>query len=484
MSLDVLIIDDELSVGNLISSVLKDNDFSSRIALNSDEAFKEISEKIPNVIVLDVWLQGSIIDGLGILEIVKKKYPMLPIIAISTPNTIGIAMNAIKLGAYDYLEKPFNNEKLVILIKRACEATNLIKENLDLRSKVVSKNDFVGESIITKKFKNELSRIASSSARVMIHGGVGSGKELSAFLLHQKSKRANAPFVVFKYVNFSENDIMMYLFGEEDTSHHKDLRDENNSSKSLSNARESYLESAHMGTLYIDEVPSLPARVQDRLLRFIQDPFVIKQGQKLYLNVRLVTSTTKNAEEDKILNNHLKQDLLSRLQVAELKIPFLTERKEDIPLLVSFFIKQLVKFSGLKERTFSQEAIVALQAYHWPGNVRQLRNVVEWTLIMSPCSSKSFDSKIDISMLPKEILKEVNIIEKSEHVDIMSMPLRKAREIFERKYLSAQMYRFNNNISKTSHFVGMERSALHRKLKMLSIHSNNRSLVKDRARAL
>ncbi len=471
MALDVLVIDDEADIRELISDILKDEGFISRTAANSNQAFKVISDKTPNAIILDIWLQGSELDGLGILEIVKKQYPLMPIIVISGHGTIETAVSAIKMGAYDYLEKPFTHDKLMIVLKRACEAAKLRRENIDLRSKVIDKTEFVGNASITMRLKVEIEKVAPTSGRVMIHGAVGSGKELTARLIHKRSTRANGPFIVFSPTSMSLEKIQQDLFGECEKVIKGNVFDK----------RLSVLEAANNGTLYIDEVGDLPTLAQTKLLRFLKDQTLPKGKDKtINLDVRIVTSTTKDLETE-IAAGKFRQDLFYRLNVVPLHVPILADRKEDIALLVKYFVKQLAKFSGLKEREFSEEAIAALQAYNWPGNVRQLRNVIEWTLIMNPPNSVNSE-KIKSDMLPQDVINNsVSISKPDTNIDMMSMPLREAREVFERQYLSAQMNRFNNNISKTSTFVGMERSALHRKLKMLSIHAtSNKSQDKEK----
>lgn len=463
MALDILIVDDEADIRDIISDILKDEGFTSRSACNSTQAFKAISEKTPSAIILDIWLQGSDLDGLGILEIVKKQYPLMPVIVISGHGTIETAVNAIKMGAYDYLEKPFTHDKLMVVLKRACEAAKLKRENIDLKSKVIDKTEFVGNAAITAKLRSEIEKVAPTSGRVMIHGAVGSGKELAARLIHKKSKRANGPFIVFSPTSMNLNKIQYELFGESE-------RQEAN--PNLFDKRASVLEAANNGTLYIDEIGDLPMIAQNKLLKFLKDQTLSRGSKSIKLDVRLITSTTKDLQVE-ISQGKFRQDLYYRLNVVPILVPVLAERKEDIPLLVKYFVKQLSKFSGLKEQEFSDEAIAALQAYNWPGNIRQLRNVIEWTLIMNP-PSPGMVEKIKSDRLPQEVINNsVNISKPDTNLDMMSMPLRDAREVFERQYLTAQMNRFNNNISKTSTFVGMERSALHRKLKTLNIHAAN-----------
>lgn len=457
---DILVVDDEQDIRDLICDILKDEGFSSRTAANSAQVFKLIAEKVPSAIILDIWLQDSDLDGLGILELVKKQHPMTPVVVISGHGTIETAVSAIKMGAYDYLEKPFTHDKLMIILKRACESAKLKKENLELKSKVIDKTEFIGSAGLIVKLKSEIDKVAPTSGRVMIHGAIGSGKELTARLIHKKSRRANGPFVVFNTTTVHPTKIQQELFGEDDKQEKNILFDK----------RISVLEAANNGTLYIDDVGEMPTSVQNRLLKFLKDQTIVKATKTIKLDVRIITSTIKDLQVE-TAQGKFRQDLYYRLNVVPLVVPLLSERKEDIPLLVKYFIKQLSKFSGLKEREFSDEAIAALQAYNWPGNVRQLRNVVEWTLIMNPPLANSVD-KIKSDMLPQDVINNsVNISKPDTNLDMMSMPLREAREVFERQYLTAQMNRFNSNISKTSTFVGMERSALHRKLKTLNIHA-------------
>ncbi|MDX1917232.1 MAG: sigma-54 dependent transcriptional regulator [Rickettsiaceae bacterium] len=463
MALDVLVVEDETDIRDLICLILKEEGFSPRGAANSQQVFNLISEKVPNAIVLDIWLQGSDLDGLGILELIKKRYPLMPVIIISGHGNIETAVSAIKMGAYDYIEKPFTHEKLMIVLKRACEAAKLKRENIDLKAKVIDRTEMVGHSPAVCKLRSEIERAAASSGRVLITGSVGTGKELSARLLHKKSKRAHSPFIVFSPTGMSSEKIMQELFGDP----------EKNDIYQSFTKRNSVLESANSGTLFIDEVTDLPLAVQTRFLKFLQDQIHEKPytNKKVNLDIRIIVATSKDIEE-LIRQEKFREDLYHRLKVMRIKVPKLSERKEDVQVIVEYFIKQLVKFSGLKEREFSEEALAALQAYNWPGNIRQLRNVVEWTLIMNPYSDTP-NSPIKADMLPPEVMNNcISLINKPEsNLDMMSMPLREAREVFERQYLTAQMSRFNNNISKTSTFVGMERSALHRKLKLLNIHS-------------
>jgi two-component system nitrogen regulation response regulator NtrX len=469
MTLDVLIVDDEKDICELISEILKEEGFSPRVAHNSNEAFEKINQKVPGAIILDIWLQGSDMDGLGILEVVKKRYSLMPIIVISGHGTIQTAVTAIKLGAYDYIEKPFTHDKLVILLKRACEAARLKRENIDLKAKVVDRTEIVGTSSCVNKLKNQIEKIAPTAGRVLIAGNVGVGKELFARVIHKKSRNANGPFITFSPTGMAFEKVQQELFGD----------NEKHDLNGTFTKRLSIIEAANNGTLYIDEVADLPTAVQTKLLKILQDQAFEKNNKLVKLDVRIIAATAKNLQTE-VVNGKFREDLYYRLNVIPINIPDLSDRKEDIPILVTHFIQQLVKSSGLKPREFSSEAIATLQAYNWPGNIRELRNVVEWTMIMNPLVNEA-DKIIKPDMLPQNITSySSGLISNAENlIDIMSLPLREAREIFEKQYLTAQMSRFNNNISKTSAFVGMERSALHRKLKLLNIHNNSRFKLDD-----
>lgn len=460
--MDVLIIDDEADIRELISDILKDGGFATRLAASSAQAFSAIDDKVPSAIILDIWLQDSDLDGLGILEIVKKQYPLMPIVVISGHGTIETAVRAIKMGAYDYLEKPFTHDKLLIVLKRAYESARLRRENLELKSKVIDKTEFIGSSPVTLRLKADIEKVAPTSGRVMIQGAVGTGKELVARLIHKKSKRASGPFIVFSPSDMTATRIQHELF--------RDAEEYENNSAISFDKRLSVLEEANNGTLYIDDVDALPLIVQNKLLKFLKDQILLRNGKQIPLDVRIITSTVKDLQSN-IDVGVFRQDLYYRLNVVPIMIPTLTERKEDIPMLVKYFVNQLVRFSGLRNRDFSDEAIAALHSYNWPGNIRQLRNAVESTLIMNQPSGSVHD-KIKPDMLPSYIVSNNNSNSSkssSYNLDLISMSLREAREVFERQYLTAQMNRFNGNISKTSVFVGMERSALHRKLKALNI---------------
>jgi two-component system nitrogen regulation response regulator NtrX len=464
MPYDVLVIDDEADIRDLICDVLKDEHYTTRQVANSIDAFAAINERVPTVVVLDIWLQGSELDGLGILEMLKRKYPYLQIIMISGHGTIETAVNAIKIGAYDYIEKPFTEDKLLVTVKRACEMAKLVKENAELKLKVRETSELIGTTHQILQLKSAIDKVAPTSSRVLISGPSGSGKELVARMIHAKSRRINEPFVIFNAGGMSQEKAQLELFGDEEKISFDDKP-----------RRIGALELANYGTLFIKEVGDLPIPVQNKILRFLQDQTFERPGSNrlIKLDVRVISSTSLDLQEE-VRAGRFRQELFYRLNVVPIKVLPLAERKDDLPLLCDYFLRYLHEAVGLPSRKLGEDAIAAMQAYNWPGNVRQLRNIIEWLLIMTQGGE---DDPIKADMLPPDILSNGITIAKPDinNKDMMSMPLREAREIFERQYLSAQMNRFNGNISRTSAFIGMERSALHRKLKSLNIHASNLS---------
>lgn len=468
MAHDILIIDDEADICNLISDALEDEEFNTRTALSDLKALSMLDDKVPTVIILDIWLQGSELDGLGVLEIIKRKYPYLPVIIISGHGNIETAVNAIKMGAYDYIEKPFTVDKLIVTVKRACEAAKLQKENAALRFYASEAQKFIGNSPLMSALKQSILKIAPTSSRILITGPHGSGKKLVAKLLHEKSKRKGQPFVVFSSIGMTEEKAMLELFGEES----KDV---------FSQPRKvGVLELAHMGTLFIDEVTDLPLPVQSRILNFLQNNTIVRgEGKNIVkLDVRIISSTSKDLKKEISLGN-FREDLYYRLNVIQVAVPALTERKDDIPVLSEYFLHYFYQYSGFPLRKLATETILALQNYSWPGNVRQLRNVIEWLLIMS---DSTIEKPIGADTLPPEITNNNNTSSQvstnseipasnNNIMQVIDLSLRDARESFEKQYLLAQLNRFDSNITKMASFVGMERSALHRKLKSLGINT-------------
>ena len=456
---DILVVDDEKDIRALICEALNDNAYSTREASNSDQILKKIEEKVPDLIILDIWLQGSELDGLGILEYVQKRYPYLPVIMISGHGTIETAVKAIKIGAYDYLEKPFNEDKLLVLVKRACESSRLRRENLELKSKVGEVKEMIGESPKIKQLKTLVDKVASSQSRIFIKGAPGTGKKLLAELIYKKSKRSEEPFIVFDATCTNENEAMIELFGS--------------SENDFGAPRKiGLLELANNGTMFIKEVSDLPLTVQKKLLYFLQDQ-VLPRGDSNATNkldIRFIVSTSKDIQLC-IEQEKFREDLYYRLNVVELIAPPLSERKEDIPLLVDYYFAYLNKIMGLGYKKLSKEAAILLQSYNWQGNVRQLRNAVEWMLIMAPKN----EDIVKTNMLPPDIKTKNNDNGTSHKLEedpkMAAMTLREARELFESQYLKLQLDRFNNNITQMANYIGMERSALHRKLKSLQIYN-------------
>ena len=455
MTADILIVDDEADIRDLISDILKDAKYSARTAHNSDAALKAIAERVPSVLILDIWLQGSELDGLGILELVKKKYPHMPVIMISGHGNIETAVSAIKTGAYDFIEKPFKEDRLLILLTRALEHARLRSENIELKTRGKLETTLNGNSQAIAQIRQALEKIAPTSSRVLITGAPGTGKEMLARLIHSRSLRANANFVVMNVTGLSPDRVEMELFGVEE------------SNPGGGAEKLGFFERAHNGTLFIDEVADMPLEVQSKVLRALQENgFTRVRGQRrVEVDVRVIAGSNRDLEAE-IAAGRFREDLYYRLNVVPLRMPALKDRREDIPELCRYFLRRASEMAGMQVRELSPEATVMLQSYHWPGNVRQLRNMMEWLLIMTSDSREP----ISADELPPEILSSNPVLARPEtNADIMSMALRDARELFEKQYLAAQIDRFGGNISKTSSFVGMERSALHRKLKMLGI---------------
>lgn len=456
MAADILIVDDEADIRDLISDILKDEGHTTRVAGSSDEALAAVAERVPSVLILDIWLQGSELDGLGVLELVKKKYADLPVIMISGHGNIETAVNAIRIGAYDFIEKPFKEDRLLLVVQRALENRQLKQENEELRLRSATEWELVGASSSLNTIRATIDKVAPTNSRVLISGAAGTGKEVVARMIHAKSRRNKGPFVVLNAANMSPEWIDAELFGQE-------ARNPNGGAEKVGT-----FERAHRGTLFIDEVADMPLETQAKILRALQENSFerLHGSRRVEVDVRVIVASNRDLQEE-IRAGRFREDLYYRLNVVPLRMPSLKEHRDDIPELAQYFLKRASTSAGLPVRKLSDDALAALQSYDWPGNVRQLRNVMEWLLIMAPGQAKE---PIKADMLPTDLFDgSMAAFQVDLKQDIMSLPLRDARELFERQYLLSQINRFGGNISKTSSFVCMERSALHRKLKTLGI---------------
>ena len=460
MASDILIVDDEADIRELISGILEDEGHKTRLAGNSDEALAAIQERRPSLVVLDIWLQGSQLDGLEILSRIKDQHPDLAVVIISGHGNIETAVTAIKRGAYDYIEKPFKADRLVLVIARALEAAKLKRENRELRERSVISSELIGKSTVINQLRQAVGRVAPTNSRIMITGPSGAGKELAARETHAHSLRANGPFVAVNAAAMAPDRVEVEFFGTE--------------ANGAAARKVGALEEAHGGTLYIDEVADMPLETQGKLLRvLVEQKFQrVGGGPKVHVDVRIISSTCRDLPRE-MNAGRFREDLYHRLNVVPLAVPGLAERRDDIPLLVEHFIKQVSAATGLPQRRIGDDAMAVLQSQDWPGNVRQLRNVVERLMIMTGGDAETI---ITADMLPDDVVSGAPLSPNGaggEH--LMSLPLRDAREIFEREYLMAQINRFGGNISRTAEFVGMERSALHRKLRALGVTTSERA---------
>ncbi|MEM6650705.1 MAG: sigma-54 dependent transcriptional regulator [Pseudomonadota bacterium] len=453
MSIDILVVDDEQDIRELIAGILEDEGYAPRMASDSDTALEAVRDRLPALAILDIWLQGSKLDGLAILEELKKLHPDLPVVVISGHGNIETALAAIRKGAYDFIEKPFNADKLILTVYRALETASLRRENLDLREKTTDIS-LIGESQAMVQLRSMVDRIADARSRVLIEGPVGSGKEVVARSIHKNSTRSNRPFVVASAASIEPGRMEEALFG---------IEGEDGRARAIG-----LLEQAHGGTLLFDEIGDMPLETQGKILRVLVDQRFTRVGgvSPVAVDVRIVSTTSQNlliaAEE-----GTFRKDLYHRLAVVQLETPSLETRREDIPALATHFLDALADASGFKRRKLTSEAEATLQNYGWPGNVRQLRNVLERTLLIT---GRDYSQDIAVDQLPEEVVRSGPHLPVGDSIEqIITLPLREAREQFEREYLMAQIARFAGNISRTAAFIGMERSALHRKLKALGM---------------
>lgn len=455
---DILIVDDEADIRLLIEGILNDEGFKARQAASAEEALAAIAARRPSLVVLDIWLQNGRMDGIQVLDQIMRDHPDLPVIMISGHGNIETAVAAIKKGAYDFIEKPFKADRLILLVHRALEATRLKRENSELRFRAHTEKDLIGKSLAITQLRQVIDRVAPTSSRVLITGQAGAGKEVVARMIHARSKRANAPFVVINCATMRPEQLEVEIFGVEPNA--------NGGIRKIGT-----FEQAHGGTLFLDEIADMPLETQGKIVRALHEQVFCRVGgtTKVEVDVRVIAASNRDLQAE-MQAGRLRQDLYYRLSVVPVKVPSLAERRDDIPMLAKHFMQRATEVSGLPQRELSEEAVAALQAYNWPGNVRQLRNAMEWLLIMAGDSNQP----IRASALPPDITSETpNVLRWERGGEIMALPLRDAREMFEREYLLAQVTRFGGNISRTASFIGMERSALHRKLKLLGVHGNN-----------
>lgn len=453
---DILIVDDERDIRELISDILKDEGFTTRLAGNSDECMKEVAAEAPSLMILDIWLKDSQMDGIDILKTIKRDTPEIPVVIISGHGNIEIAVAAIKQGAYDFIEKPFNIDQLMVVITRAMETSRLRRENNALKRRETAAVDMVGSSSAFKMLKSQLEKVTKSNGRVMLTGQGGAGKEVAARYIHAQSGRANGPFVVVNSASIEPERMEEVLFGRETVER---------------GIEPGLLEQANNGILFFDEVADMPIGTQSKILRVLVDQQFTRVGggENIRVDIRFISSTNKMLQ-DEIEAGNFREELYHRLNVVPIEVPSLQDRLEDIPELAQAFIRHFNETQGLPARALSADAIALLQTMHWPGNLRQLRNVIERVLILGDGSDE-----ISAADLPKseEMPSEEGKVVLSGAM--ASLPLREARELFEREYLLTQINRFGGNISRTATFVGMERSALHRKLKSLGVVTANKS---------
>ncbi len=454
MPADILVVDDEDDIRELVSGILSDEGHSTRLARNSDEALATIEQRRPQLVLLDIWLQGSRLDGLKLLEIIKQQHDNVPVVMISGHGNIETAVTAIKLGAYDFIEKPFKADRLILVAERALETSRLKREVTELRARSGASNRMIGGSSAMVSLRRIIERLGPTNSRVLISGPPGTGKELAARLIHAESVRADGPFVVLNAPAITPDNMESELFGVEPSAERP--------------RRVGALEEAHGGTLYLDEVADMPLETQAKILRVLVDQNFQRVGgsARVHVDVRIISSTSRDLAQA-ITDEQFREDLFHRLSVVPIRVPSLAERRDDIPELVQYFLEQVAQTMGVPPRRVAADAMAVLQSHDWPGNIRQLRNNIERLMILAAGDP---ETDITAAMLPAEIGALVPAIPNGVGGEkLMSIPLREAREVFEREYLIAQINRFGGNISRTAEFIGMERSALHRKLKSLGV---------------
>ena len=454
MASEILVVDDEEDIRDLIAGILRDEGYETRVAGDSEGALGAVRQRRPQLVVLDIWLQGSRLDGIQVLDTLKREQPDLPVVMISGHGTIETAVASIKKGAYDFIEKPFKADRLIHVVTRALEAARLKREVQELKLKAGDETELVGSSSAVSQIRQAVEKIAPTNSRVFITGPSGSGKELLARLIHARSRRAVNAFVAVNCATMEPDRIETELFGVESAD---------------GTRKTGLLELAHNGTLYLDEVDDMPLETQGKVLRVLVDQTFNRVGgaTRVQVDARVISSTSRDLRTE-IAAGRFREDLYHRLNVVPVRVPSLAERRDDVPLLVAHFMKRLSAASGLAIREIGDDAMAVLQAHNWPGNVRQLRNIVERLLILATDDTTRM---ISADLLPSDLGANAPWGGAGRSDLVISLPLREAREIFERDYLVAQINRFGGNISRTAAFIGMERSALHRKLKSLGVGS-------------
>ena len=453
---DILVVDDERDIRELVSDILEDEGYATRKAANSDECMAALNDEVPALLILDIWLKDSQMDGIDILKAVKRDNPDVPVVIISGHGNVEIAVAAIKQGAYDFIEKPFNIDQLMVVIRRAMETSRLRRENTDLRRLDTGSAEMIGNSAVYRALIGQLDKVVKSNGRVMLSGAAGSGKEIAARYIHTNSNRASAPFVTVSCASIEVERMDETLFGSESEDR---------------GVEPGLLEQANGGVVYFDEIADMPLSTQAKMLRVLVDQKFQRVGgsDKVKVDLRVISSSNKDLALE-IASERFREELYHRLNVVPIAVPSLAERREDIPLLAEHFIQHFNESQGLPLRSLSSEAVALMQTMIWPGNVRQLKNLVERVLILGDTSGE-----IEAKELPREDEapgEEGRVVLSGA---LATLPLREAREAFEREYLLTQINRFGGNISRTATFVGMERSALHRKLKSLGVVTSNKS---------
>ncbi len=453
MASDILIVDDETDIRELVAGILSDEGHETRTAHDSDSALAAIADRAPRLVFLDIWLQGSRLDGLALLDEIKAMHPELPVVMISGHGTIETAVSAIRRGAYDFIEKPFKADRLILIAQRALETSKLRREVSDLRKRSGDTFDLIGMSAAMNHLRQTIERVAPTNSRIMIIGPSGAGKEMVARAIHAQSARKDGPFVTLNAATITPERMEIELFGTEANGTERKV---------------GALEEAHRGILYLDEIADMPRETQSKILRVLVDQQFERVGgtKRVKVDVRIISSTAQNLE-GMIADGRFREDLYHRLAVVPVMVPGLAERREDIPYLVDHFMRQIALQAGIRRRRIGDDALAVLQAHNWPGNVRQLRNNIERLMILARGDVP--DSPITADLLPSEIGDVMPRAPNQSDQHIMALPLREARELFEKEYLVAQINRFGGNISRTAEFIGMERSALHRKLKSLGV---------------